>query len=287
MDFVALDFETSNSKRTSICQVGLATFRSGKLINQWTSFVDPNDHFEPINISIHGIDEGAVIGAPSFPEIIEKIDSKTKNLVLVSHSSFDIVALDQSCNFHDLPKLEREWLDTLRVARRTWDQFSKSGYGLGNLAKELGITFQHHDAGEDARVCGEILVRAIGESGVPLEDWLDRVKKPIGWGTPGYKSKTTYEANQEGPLFGESVVFTGALGLSRKDAKALAATAGCNVGSKVTGKTTLLILGDQDISRLAGHSKSSKHRKAEDLISKGHPIRIIGETDFIALTKLN
>jgi DNA polymerase-3 subunit epsilon len=35
-----------------------------------------------------------------------------------------------------------------------------------------------------------------------------------------------------------------------------------------------------DVTRLAGHEKSSKHRKAEELITKGFPIRIIRETDF-------
>jgi len=34
---------------------------------------------------------------------------------------------------------------------------------------------------------------------------------------------------------------------------------------------------------LAGHEKSSKHIKAEQLISKGQPIRILGESDFMRI----
>jgi hypothetical protein len=41
-----------------------------------------------------------------------------------------------------------------------------------------------------------------------------------------------------------------------------------------------LVVGDQVINQLAGHEKSSKHRKAEELIAKGQPIRILGESDF-------
>ena len=65
----------------------------------------------------------------------------------------------------------------------------------------------------------------------------------------------------------------------------MAAEAGCDVASSVTRKTTLLVVGDQDIRRLAGHKKSSKHRKAETLIQKGQPIRILGESDFFSLIK--
>jgi len=54
----------------------------------------------------------------------------------------------------------------------------------------------------------------------------------------------------------------------------------------LTKKTTILVVGDQDIKRLAGHKKSSKHRKAEKLISNGQPMRIIRETDFKELVSL-
>jgi len=58
---------------------------------------------------------------------------------------------------------------------------------------------------------------------------------------------------------------------------------GCAVGSGVTQKTTLLVVGDQDLARLAGKEKSPKHLKAEFLILKGPKIRLLKEGDFIAL----
>ncbi len=60
----------------------------------------------------------------------------------------------------------------------------------------------------------------------------------------------------------------------------LAARTGCNVADVVNVSTTLLVVGNQDIRKLAGHEKSSKHRKAEGLRAKGQPIRILTETDF-------
>jgi DNA polymerase-3 subunit epsilon len=45
------------------------------------------------------------------------------------------------------------------------------------------------------------------------------------------------------------------------------------------------VVGDQDIAKLAGREKSSKHRKAEELSLAGKPIRIICERDFQELVR--
>ena len=64
-------------------------------------------------------------------------------------------------------------------------------------------------------------------------------------------------------------MFTGALEISRREAADLAASVGCEVAQGVTKATTLLVVGDVDVKRLAGHDKSSKHRKVEELMAKG------------------
>lgn len=80
-------------------------------------------------------------------------------------------------------------------------------------------------------------------------------------------------------------MFTGALEIPRREAANLAASIGCSVAANVTKKTSLLVIGDQDVWKLAGKVKSSKHLKAEQLISKGQKIRIIKENDFRELVK--
>ena len=75
-------------------------------------------------------------------------------------------------------------------------------------------------------------------------------------------------------------MFTGTLSVPRREAANAAAAAGCRVDDGVTKHTTLLVVGDEDLRRLNGHEKSSKHRKAEQLIANGQPIRILGESDF-------
>ena len=164
------------------------------------------------------------------------------------------------------------------MVRRTWPDFSKRGYGLANVAETLGIKYKAHDALEDARCAGEILKRAIAETGLAAEDWLKRVELPID-STHG-AAVICRDGNTEGPLHGEKIVFTGSLSVLRREAADAAAAAGCQVDAGVTKQTTLLVVGDQDIRKLAGHEKSSKHLKAEKLIENGQHIRILCETDF-------
>ena len=64
MQFIALDIETANPDLASICQIGLVEFRNGEMVNAWEWLVDPEDDFDGMNISIHGIDERDVKGQP-------------------------------------------------------------------------------------------------------------------------------------------------------------------------------------------------------------------------------
>lgn len=74
MEFVALDVETANADMASICQIGVANFADGQLVEEWSSLVDPEDDFDPINVEIHGIDEDTVAGAPTFPKLVNNLD---------------------------------------------------------------------------------------------------------------------------------------------------------------------------------------------------------------------
>ena len=121
------------------------------------------------------------------------------------------------------------------------------------------------------------MLRAIAETGLSIEQWLVRVEQPIGTHSGhGFRQN----GNPDGELCNEVVAFTGALSIPRREAAEAAAAAGCSVEDGVTKHTTLLIVGDQDLRRLNGHEKSSKRRKAEELIAGGQPIRILGESDF-------
>lgn len=251
------------------------------VVDVWTTLIDPRVPFDPYNVAIHGLDAAAVAGAPTFSEIVGELENRLCPCfpaVVVSHTSFDRISLSRACNDRSLPVT---WLDGARIARRAWpERYARKGYGLANIARDLGIQFRHHDAGEDARVAAEIVLRASARMGLRIEDWFTELRRHSA-GKRGESIRR--DGNAEGPLYGEILTFTGALTLPRRSAAELAAAAGCAVNPGVTKETTLLVVGTQDIARLAGHEKSAKHRKAEALIEAGHPIRIIAEADFMRL----
>lgn len=279
--FIALDVETANADMSSICQIGVASFEGGKDVYRWETLIDPDCFFDSINVSIHGIDEDAVSGAPSFAEVFPVLVEMISGKVVVTHTSFDRTAIQRACNRHSSSMVECTWLDSSRVARRAWPEVSKRGYGLSNLAARLGIVFEHHNALQDALAAGQVLTRAVTESGKDLDWWMHQVSRRINPARASHLPDV--EINLDGDLFGETVVFTGSLSMSRVLAEQTAMLAGCAVSKSVNKRVTLLVVGDQDATKLAGHEKSSKHRKGEELILAGQDIRIVGESDFLLM----
>jgi DNA polymerase-3 subunit epsilon len=276
--FVAIDVETANAFMGSICQIGAVRFEDGREVDHISWLVDPRAEFDPMNVSIHGIDHQAVRGQPCFAERHAALCSFVSGSVAVCHTHFDRVALKQACASAKRDPLECRWLDSARVARRAWPDVAQSGFGLAPLARRFGIEFRHHDAAEDARAAGLILLRAVADTGLALEDWFSRVERSLS----GDDAPIRRSGDGDGPLVGETIAFTGALAMTRREAADRAHELGAAVEPGVTRKTTLLVVGDQDLTKLAGHEKSSKHRKAEQLISDGQPIRILAESDFMA-----
>ncbi len=283
MEFVALDVETANPDMASICQIGVAVFAGGQVVDEWKSLVDPEDWFSPFNVDIHGITEDMVVGAPTLPDVATTIRERIDRRVVVSHTPFDRVSIHQAFAAYNLEPPSAMWLDSARVARRTWPSVSRIGYGLANVCDLIGYQFAHHDALEDAKAAGQVLLAAIVQTGLTLDEWLIRVERPID---PSVAAPIAREGNHDGPFFGEVMVFTGALRVPRREAADLAASVGCEVAPAVTKRTTMLVVGDQDATKLAGHDKSSKHRKAEEFMAAGQSIRILRESDFVMLVDL-
>lgn len=283
--FVAVDVETANYRFASICQIGAALFEDGELINEWETLVDPGGEFEDFHTRLHGICAADVSSAPRFHDAFRQFKTFTGDNLIVSYGHFDRSAFSQACAAGGIPLLENPWINIQSVVKRAWpDRYGNGGFRLNMVAKFLGIPLhRHHNALDDARAAGAVFAQACAVSGVAAADWAAAVKRPIYSATrPDVKAVV----NLNGILYGECVTFTGALSLPRRQAQAMAAAVGCTPLPGVTKKTTLLVVGDQDLSKLQGKEKSSKHLKAEQLIAGGQQIRIIGESDFMAMVLL-
>ena len=282
--FVAVDVETANSNQHSICQIGLALVDDAGQIETFSIYVDPGERFDPFNTRLHGIDEGTVRGSLKFPEAQVMLRSFMDRHQLIQHSNFDKAAFAAACQLHGMPHLTCTWRDSVQIARRAWpDLKANGGHGLANLKKVLSLEFRHHDAGEDARAAAMVVLRAEAALGMPFDQILDTpaVRRSFPKAVKAAKSTVT------GHLTGGSVCFTGKLSMTREAAALLALSAGLDVKTTVGAKVTYLVVGDQDLTLLAGHEKSTKHRKAEELIAAGKPIRILSETEFTLMVVAN
>ena len=98
-----------------------------KFVSEWKSYVDPEDYFDEMNVSIHGINETTVNGAPTFNAIAGTLRSMLEGKVTVCHTHFDRVAIGQAFRKHNAAEVSCRWLDSAKVARRAWEECA--GFG--------------------------------------------------------------------------------------------------------------------------------------------------------------
>ncbi|MCF4126320.1 3'-5' exonuclease [Methylobacterium sp. SyP6R] len=169
---LAIDFETANERRDSPCAVGLAWIEGGRVVRRESTLIRPAEmRFSPGNIRVHGIRPRDVERAPSFPEAMAPfLPEIAGSLVLAHNASFDVGVLAATLQAYGLPQPAYTSLCTVQLARRHWPGEGGQGQGtyrLSALAARVGVTFRHHDAGEDAYACAEIALAVMREAGAP------------------------------------------------------------------------------------------------------------------------
>lgn len=285
MEFVAIDVETANADMSTICKIGAVVFKDGEIVKKWETLINPEDYFDGMNVYIHGITEKDVKNSPKFYDVYNELKSIIDGKIVTHHTSFDKSSINRAISKYKLEPIAVTWINTALVVKRTWKEFSYKGYGLKNMSKFLKVNFKHHDPVEDARISGLILIEAMNKLSLNIDGILELINKSITNALISNDGGELTEPNKDGMFFGETVVFTGQLSMTRDEASYMALKLGCIVGNSVTKKTTLLVAGDQDITKLNGHEKSSKHRKAEELILAGHDMKILMESDFLSMIK--
>lgn len=147
VDFVVIDVETSCSRVSSICQIGIVGFKDGREAFEFETLLDPCDEFSSFNTRIHGISPDHVTGKPTFFDVHGLVDGHLSGRITVAHSFFDKGALAAACRVHDRLPIETKWLDSVRVAKRAWPQLPS--HRLNALSRFLGVKHKHHDALSD------------------------------------------------------------------------------------------------------------------------------------------
>lgn len=306
MKFIAIDFETANFKRQSICSIGLAVVENFKVVKTINKLIRPTpNYFEAINMSIHGITPKMTENEPSFSEMWAELKPFFDNKKLVAHNaSFDFSALRYALDFYQINYPSLDYYCSMLLSKKAFPGLVN--YQLPTVCKHLGITgLSHHDAESDAVACANVMIEICKANNVSSLDELEK-KLQFSKGEIFSNSyspfsccavKTTLnkqlfnfvpESNkfdEEHPFFGKRVVFTGALSkLSRNDAKQIVVNIGGIISpDNLSSKTNFLVVGTYDYNQYGEGFKSSKLKNAEAMIAQGNELEIISEIDFFKM----
>lgn len=148
--FTAIDFETAQGKRHSICQVGLVRVEEGKVTQKITLLVRPPDNFYSYyNTQVHGITPEMTRHSPTFDKIWHLIEPFICNQNLVAHnSSFDVNCLQQTLAYYRM----------VTPGFKSHCTYKLYGQKLNVLCKTHGIPLHHHDALSDAMACAQLFM---------------------------------------------------------------------------------------------------------------------------------
>ena len=93
-NFAAIDFETANEQRTSVCSVGVVIVRDGEIVDRYYSLIRPEpEYYSYWNTRVHGLTLADTVEAPVFPVVWQEIAPLIEGLPLVAHNK----GFDESC----------------------------------------------------------------------------------------------------------------------------------------------------------------------------------------------
>jgi len=154
LEYVSFDVETTGlNKSDRIVEIGFVAFSDGKVIEEWSTLLNPLRDIGKSNI--HGITPTMVSAAPLFEDVINDIFRMINGRVLVAHNlSFDARMLIQEFNRANTQGEIGKGFCTMIASRRL---LAGSGDSLAATCSELGVeTIKAHSALGDARMTMQI-----------------------------------------------------------------------------------------------------------------------------------
>ena len=160
-DFAAIDFETANNERSSVCSVGVVIVRGGEVVDRFYSLIKPEPEYYNYRCSqVHGLCAADTDNAPVFPEVWKLIEPKIAGLPLVAHNK----AFDESClkavfRVYQMDYPDYDFHCTCIASRKVWP---KGRHTLDVIAARCGYDLaQHHHALADAEACAAIALEIL------------------------------------------------------------------------------------------------------------------------------
>lgn len=281
--FVAIDFETANEKRNSICQVAIAIVENNEVVFAKDWLVRPQElRFSPFNTFVHGLNVDAVKHAPEFPEVWKELLPLLQGKTLIAHNaSFDMYVLRDVLQLYSLAVPGFSFWCTMFAAKQ---HLKMTKYSLPNVCLYYGIVLNnHHHAKSDAIACAEIAIRLgtpVGLREFPMEDEGAKDYIPFKIKKADLSGIEIYDLSEDvsgQTFFGKNVVVTGTFNnITRNEVEEYVIRMGAKLSPTINGKTSLLVMGEN-----AGPSKIEKIKE----LNKTGFIPVIDEREFLEVVE--
>lgn len=150
-DYVVLDLETTGlyPKHDRVIEVGALRIRDGKVVDTYSTFVNPQQKLSEKVTEITGITDGDLEHAPTMEEIwMDLFSFLGEDMLLGQRILFDYSFLKRIAVNHNF-SFERKGIDTLKIARKYLADLESRK--LSSLCDYYGIKIHAHRALEDAR----------------------------------------------------------------------------------------------------------------------------------------
>ena len=160
-DFAAIDFETANNERSSVCSVGVVIVRGGEIVDKFYSLIKPEPEYYNYWCSqVHGLCAQDTEDAPVFPEVWKRIESRIAGLPLVAHNkSFDESCLKAVFRVYQMDYPDYPFYCTCVASRKVWPE---GKHTLDVIAVRCGYDLSnHHHALADAEACAAIALEIL------------------------------------------------------------------------------------------------------------------------------
>ena len=164
--FVVFDLETTGLNSTpssgnmdAIIEIGAYKIIDGVICESFSTFVNPKRKLSDEIISLTGITEDMINGAPTYEEVMPDFFKFCHGNILVGHNAanFDFKFIDYYCSRLGY-MLERKIMDTIPLAQ---ELLFLPNYKLNTIADHFKISFNHHRAIDDAYVTAKIFLELI------------------------------------------------------------------------------------------------------------------------------
>ncbi len=160
-NFAAIDFETANGQRSSVCSVGVVVVRNGEIVDRFYSLIQPApNYYTQWTTAVHGLTRADTDGQPTFPEVWAKVQERIADLPLVAHNKpFDEGCLKAVFEAYGMPYPNYRFYCTLAASRHC---LSLPSHQLHISAAACGFDMEnHHHALADAEACAAIALKLL------------------------------------------------------------------------------------------------------------------------------